>query len=835
MRGPARGNAVALQLPELGRTSLAWHPCSVRRLRARRHAPGWHSTRRSPGTALRPELPAAPAAAAPDSGDAQSVWTSAGAPHLRSLVLSKVPRAVAVPGRRQYDQHACRTRLGPALAPPCWPRPASHEQPRAHACRRGRQASVGGRLRVTRATGAPAPAEPSGPPVQRAPPIIVHAARQRVAPPAPAPARAASGALGRGPSAGDVQAAGPAGAAAATPAWPAAGAPGRRRRACKARGCVRACGRGRGRLRRQTLPLLHAVCVAANGRHPWQAPLATCGAARRPPRPPPRPPPRLSYRSGRTWTAARTRLPRPRPWRRQRAAPRCGPERWCRAASAPQVCPLREARRQQREGARARADADGPRNAPAERRRRRRVAGWSRAGRPRSRRCGRGCPPASSAPVRRSRAPDHGFTDAAALVTLPRLAAGRPRRPQPRPRPAARRARARRARAAWRARGPPRWRRPAPAPRPCPARCLRRCASSSIIWSAVQPGLCRQCHDGLRAGRGAIAWSHAASPLARAAGGRGARQSGRGASATAHRASAAQAAPCAGRGASSASARRRARRPKVRRGQGAARAQPRGHAAGARVGRTRAGRRQGQGGARPRRQAARGGRAVARAHAVRRPGRRGRRPDDRPSGAGSGGLARTGVARSSAARIWVGGGRERGAAAASADARAGGAGVAACVCGGRVRAAGRVAGPGCPGIAAAVRRTRLRAGAHAAGARRRVCGRPVRRRRGTVWCALACKSMLRSCGASERAPGPGACACVLDRGRTATRAWARRRRRERGSRSVRRRRGERARAAHVRRGGGAAGPGPSSDAATRQRQPRLWCAARPQWPAVSPL
>jgi len=294
MRGPARGNAVALQLPELGRTSLAWHPCSVRRLRARRHAPGWHSTRRSPGTALRPELPAAPAAAAPDSGDAQSVWTSAGAPHLRSLVLSKVPRAVAVPGRRQYDQHACRTRLGPALAPPCWPRPASHEQPRAHACRRGRQASVGGRLRVTRATGAPAPAEPSGPPVQRAPPIIVHAARQRVAPPAPAPARAASGALGRGPSAGDVQAAGPAGAAAATPAWPAAGAPGRRRRACKARGCVRACGRGRGRLRRQTLPLLHAVCVAANGRHPWQAPLATCGAARRPPRPPPRPPPRLS-------------------------------------------------------------------------------------------------------------------------------------------------------------------------------------------------------------------------------------------------------------------------------------------------------------------------------------------------------------------------------------------------------------------------------------------------------------------------------------------------------------------------------------------------------------
>jgi len=34
MRGPASGNALALQLPKLGRASLACHPCSARRLRA---------------------------------------------------------------------------------------------------------------------------------------------------------------------------------------------------------------------------------------------------------------------------------------------------------------------------------------------------------------------------------------------------------------------------------------------------------------------------------------------------------------------------------------------------------------------------------------------------------------------------------------------------------------------------------------------------------------------------------------------------------------------------------------------------------------------------------
>jgi len=65
------------------------------------------------------------------------------------------------------------------------------------------------------------------------------------------------------------------------------------------------------------------ACCPRRNRLAAQAPLATCGAAQRRPRPPPRPP----CRSGRTWTTARTRPPRPRPWRRPRAALRCGPER----------------------------------------------------------------------------------------------------------------------------------------------------------------------------------------------------------------------------------------------------------------------------------------------------------------------------------------------------------------------------------------------------------------------------------------------------------------------------------------------------------------------------
>ncbi len=334
---------------------------------ARRHVPGWHSTRRSPGTALRPEWPAAPAAAAPDSGDAQSVWTSAGAPHLRSLVLSKVPPApwLCLAGASMTSVLAGRVWSCAGATLLAVPRLASHEQPRAHACRRGRQASISGRLRVTRTTGAPAPAEPSGPPVQRAPPIIVHAARQRVAPPAPALARAASGALGRGPAAGDVQAAGPAGAAAATPAWPAAGAPGRRRRACKfAR--LRACVRARAWVIAQAHAAAVACCVCCRQRaaplagafgNLWSRPKAAATAAAPAAAPVVQKRPHLDNGEDASATSAAMASPKGRAQVRPGALVR----------AFQQTCPLREARRQQREGARARADADGPRNAPAER------------------------------------------------------------------------------------------------------------------------------------------------------------------------------------------------------------------------------------------------------------------------------------------------------------------------------------------------------------------------------------------------------------------------------------------------------------------------------------
>lgn len=60
--------------------------------------PGWHTARKSPATRPRLGWPATAPAGAPEAGQRAAggiAWTAAGAPHLRSLLLSKARPAPA--------------------------------------------------------------------------------------------------------------------------------------------------------------------------------------------------------------------------------------------------------------------------------------------------------------------------------------------------------------------------------------------------------------------------------------------------------------------------------------------------------------------------------------------------------------------------------------------------------------------------------------------------------------------------------------------------------------------------------------------------------------------